>query len=672
MPNDNGISSILKHSVTASDVTNAQAGVFYFLIPTYGGAYLVNQLPVDPPAYTPFDKQRDTILSLTPYAEGLWADAIAIANARVTSKSYEFTGEPEIVAELKEMWDNCDGLLGFTQLLSRHLRDFRTTDNGAWVEIERVSDDPGAEIISFNHLDSLRCWRTGNPLTPIYYYDLEGRYHELKWYQCFNVVDMASPRAGYFNSGYCAASRAYRHIRKIASMDLLVDESVTGGGYNAIEFIQGVTETQIRNAVQLADSEQATKGIVYYKGKLIIPVLSDVPVTNVSVPLKQLPPNFDRDEEYRIGALNYAKAVGIPPHDLDPALVARGALGVGAQTQVIEENVAGYGAGDWEKQFVGAINRFIVPASTTFGFVVHDARDQQMWANVKQARAQTRAAQILSGELTVPQAQQMAADDGDILRDFLPQEDVTPDVTLTDEDRASDLDEQTKLVGENPIEAKVEELSLAPSERTSLIDLASRVWSGELDYERTLNALPALYSGLTQEQAIQILGEPPKKSSQAESLFNLSREIKLARKAIIDVKHLRGEHDQQDHDPTQGAGGDLETEETEVDTDVSDDELSEFALYDEDNEGESIDVVRRSGVPVAFIQYTGNQIFFVESRARGAGTQLVNRLKDEHDYLVARNVSPDSAGYWVKAGFTRSGATGERPGEHDYEWYKDS
>ncbi|HEY4722174.1 MAG TPA: hypothetical protein VII92_10030, partial [Anaerolineae bacterium] len=231
------VDQLFQHSVVARDVQDAKAGVVYFMIPAYGGAYLVQNLPTEPPIYAPNNKQRDAVLAVTPYAEGLWADAIKISISRITTKGYEFTGPADQVEPIHEMFDNCDGLAGFFKFLARHLRDYYTTDNGAWVEIERASDSPGAEIISFHHLDSLRCWRTGDPKTPIYYQDLLGAYHELKWYQCFNVVDMADPRAGFYNSGFCAASRAYRHVRKLAAMDTYFDEKITGGGHTSIEFI---------------------------------------------------------------------------------------------------------------------------------------------------------------------------------------------------------------------------------------------------------------------------------------------------------------------------------------------------------------------------------------------------------------------------------------------------
>jgi len=528
--------TFFKHSVVAGDVAESKSGIVWFMIPSYGGAYLIQNLPPELPAYTPNNKQRDAILAITPHVEGLWADAIDISISKIVTKGYEFTGPQRQIDRMQEMFDECDGMNGFFQFMARHLRDHKTTDNGAWVEIERAGDKPGAEVISFHHLDSLRVWRTGNPKTPIYYEDIKGVYHELQWYQCFNVVDMANPRAGFFNSGYCAASRAYKHIRKLAAMDTYFDEKITGGGHTAIEFIQGVTYEQLKDAAEAAESQARDKRVLFYKGKLIIPVLSDLEIKTASIDLKGMPDGFDREKEFRIAALNYAKAVGLPPHDLDPSLTARGALGVGAATQVIEENQAGYGEGDWEKQFVKAINRLLTPDSVTFSFVVDDVRDQQARANVSSTRTGTRSAQITSGEITIQESRQIAVDANDIPRELLATQDVTTDESLSDEEKPVNetISGVVRPAQVTPVAAaqtvpEESKVNLSPSQTQALLDTVARVQSGELDYEWAINALQAIY-GLTEDQVKAVLGPP--KVATASAMTALTKEIHAAREDL--------------------------------------------------------------------------------------------------------------------------------------------
>jgi hypothetical protein len=473
--NDPILSGLFQNSVTAGDeATSGAPGIFNFIVPVYGGAYIISQLPAEAPPYTPNNKQRDTLLSITPHIEGLWGDALDISISKMISRGYEFNGPDAQVKRVYDMFDNCDNGNGFHKFLARHLRDYKTTDNGAWVELVRETDNPGAPVVSFNHLDSLRCWRTGDPQTPIYYYDLQGRYHELKWWQCFNVVDMSSPRAGSYNSGLCAAARAYREIRKLTAMSIYVDEKLTGNGATEIEFVQGVHGKQIEDALKVAEDDESSKGIIYYKGKVIIPVLSDLTLSGRTVNLKGMPDGFDRDKEFRIAALVYTKSLGLVPTDLDPSLTARGSLGVGKAEEIQFENARGFGDGDWEKQFTSELNRLIIPSRTTFAISSRNLRDEQEEANVMKARADAYKVMADAGFIDADQGKQLLVDAGDLPEQFLPPPgDTTPENTVTDQEQ---VDAQLDVSSESAdqIEA-LEPVEPAVKERNDLLALKASI-----------------------------------------------------------------------------------------------------------------------------------------------------------------------------------------------------
>jgi len=415
---------VLTGSVTQDDVSQyVGSGVVNFLIPAFGGAYLVGALPPELPAvndYAPFNKQRDIILASTVYVEGMWASAVRIATAKMVARGYQFESDvPLRMARMNDLFSVCDGRRGFAKFLPRHLRDYFTTSNGAWVEIERAGNSPLSPIVSFNHLDSLRVWRTGDPETPAIYWDLRGRYHELRWWECFNIVDSESPRAGFWHGGICAAERAYKSVRRLSAIDIFVDEKITGGGFNEIEFVQGVTVSQIQEAQKQAQEEKAESGVFYFQGKMVIPIFGDQAITGHRVQLKGLPDGWDRKIEDQIGLLRYAKALGIVPQDLDPQLTARGGLGVGTQAQVLDDAERGYGSGDWEKQFTAAVNELICHDGVTFAFVTIDLRDDQQRATNSKLRADARVAQVSAGILTAPQALYMAIQDEDAPKEFL-------------------------------------------------------------------------------------------------------------------------------------------------------------------------------------------------------------------------------------------------------------
>jgi hypothetical protein len=127
--------------------------------------------------------------------------------------------------------------MDWTTFLYQHLRDFLTTDNGAFIEIVRATRAAGSRIIGLMHLDSLRCQRTGDPDIPVIYTDRKGREHEMKYHQVMLFADMPDPGATYFGVGYCAASRAYKSIYRMSAIERYGSEKVSGRRPLAIHFV---------------------------------------------------------------------------------------------------------------------------------------------------------------------------------------------------------------------------------------------------------------------------------------------------------------------------------------------------------------------------------------------------------------------------------------------------
>lgn len=94
-------------------------------------------------------------------------------------------------------------------------------------------------------------------------------------------------------------------------------------------------------------------------------------------------------------------------------------------------------------------------------------------------------------------------------------------------------------------------------------------------------------------------------------------------------------------------------------------EIETFALYNEDNAGEEILVVEEAGKVVAYAQVTDGNIYFLESVVKGAGSALVEYLK-ERGYLVAKSVEPTAKGFWSKMGFQFAGKDGY--GGENWDW----
>jgi hypothetical protein len=425
------IEDVITKSVTADDVMEYQGkGVVNFVMPYFWATPRIFALPTDLPPYWSY--QRDVVLRNTILYESYWAGAVAIAINKVASQSFDVKGDfPRRVSDAQELiveWGGESYVMGMSKLMM----DFFTTDNGAFVEIVRQSSAAGSKIIGIVHLDSLRCQRTGDPETPILFRDLKGGLHELQDYQVMEFTDMPDPGYSWLGVGHCAAERAFDLIYQMAGATRTLNEKITGAGAHQLAFLQGIGSKQMAEVIATAQSEAASKGLLYYLGTILTAIQGDLPVKIETLQLRGLPENFDQKVTLDLALLAYANALGLVLTDLQP-LSGQG-LGTGAQSVVLEEKAQGRTIATFRKMFTHKVNEWIMPDKTTFAFKERDLRDEQQQAAVALAREQVRASMITAGEITAQEARQMAVDSDDLPKEFI-SVDVTGGEALGDEER---------------------------------------------------------------------------------------------------------------------------------------------------------------------------------------------------------------------------------------------
>lgn len=421
---------ILKHSVTLDDYSQTpQSGAFFFTLSS--GSMIPMSLPPDLNGLSVYASDVVTIGTID--QEPLWAGAVSIAITKVSSLSFEIQGDiPLRTRRGHELLMHFDADRGYVSGMSKILQDFILTNNGAFVEIVRVSTSMNSQIIGLIPLDSLRCTRTGNPDIPVVYKDLKGRSHELKAYEVMEFVDMPSNRAELFGSGRCAAARAYRSIYKLAAIDNYLGEKVTGRHPTAIQLVNGLNDPQLRSILNTGQSEADARGAIAYMGAIIATVPGDKPVSVGTIPLAEFPDNFDRAKETDLGLLSYANNLGLDVQDIQP-LTGR-ALGTGAQSEVLDEKAKGKGLAAFRQQFAHGLSTWVLPDMTTFYFIEKDWRDKNLTAD-HNGKVETYVSDsIAAGMITAPQGLQVLVDENVYPKEFLPV-DTTPDTTLTDDEK---------------------------------------------------------------------------------------------------------------------------------------------------------------------------------------------------------------------------------------------
>lgn len=461
------ITEILRKSVTAEDY---RQGVFHFVLPYINSVGFSSVLPPVLPEYWSF--ARDQVLLNTITAESLWASAVSIACTKVASSSWEIEGEiARRVKRSHELLQNIDLQRGWTHFISKHMQDYLCTDNGAFIEIVRASSALGSQILGVVHLDSTRCTRTGDPEIPVIYRDLQGSSHELKRHEVIDVTDMPDARESFFGVGHCAASRAYLHIIKMASIETYVYEKVTGRKIKEVHFVSGINDKQIQNFVNAAEGQADAKGLVAYMGAVMVPVPGDRAPETARIPLAEFPDGFNRKEEFDIAILAYADAIGLDPQDLQP-LTGR-PLGTAMQAEVLSEKAAGKGLAAWKSAFTHAMNLWVLPDMTTMIFVEKDWRDKQSEAKFNQTTEQYVSESVVNGILTPSQGLQALVDADVYPKEFLP-EDITPDTDLTDVEKPEN-EQVDQPEASAPVEEPEVEMPVIPEEKEYVDDILEAV-----------------------------------------------------------------------------------------------------------------------------------------------------------------------------------------------------
>lgn len=457
---------VLEKSVTANDQEfyRQTRGAYFLAVPNvpYAGQLV---LPPSPPAW--WSPARDYALRATLFAEDMWASAVAKAITTQAALGWTVTDSADSQQRVKRQQDQylfANGGQGWVVFLQMYLQDVLTTDNGGHEEIVRAASAAGSRVLGRVHLDSGRCRRTGDVERPIIYMDLRGYEHEMRAHQVSSYADMPSAMASAFGVGNCAAGRVYRTIYKLAALEQYVTEKITGRRPMAIDIVNGISPTQLEDAIATADSQRTAQGFQQFMGSVIIPsIVKDAVASGYRIDLAGLPDGFNAKEERDNAYVKYANALGVSVTQIQP-LSGQG-LGNAGQSQVLDDQAETAGALiAWRKWWEQNENTHLTPTTTVFSWTVNDLREQKAEAEVKKLRAETRKMMIETGEISPAIARQIAVDDGDLSAEIVADE--TPGGSVTDD---------TKVVPVNqPLGLPLPTAPPAPAQTTKADDQQPR------------------------------------------------------------------------------------------------------------------------------------------------------------------------------------------------------
>lgn len=396
-------------------------------------------------------------------AENWFASGLALISARNAAFSWYVSGPG--TTRMEDILKFADDGEGWASLWLKASQDLYGQDKGAFIHVVRAGDSPASEVIGLEHLDAAQCHHTGDPLKPVLYVDRDGKFHLLNWWQVVTFADFPSPAEKLRGVQHCALTRMLRSSQIMRNIAIYVDEKTGGRHTRAVHIVQGIDQKQIDDQVKLQAALRDNEGALrYVQPTIVSPLDFETPIDVKTLEMSTLPDRLDYDVQVKWYIAQMALAFLEDYQTFAP--LPWGNLGTSAQSQVLHAKSRGKGPGLFMKMVVHAMNAYIMPRDTEFGFDEQDIEAEQEIAKVKLQRAQRRKIMVDTGEITPEVAAQVAHDEGDLSEEHLEAlggSDITPD-RVEDTERGEKAD-----AGEEPVS------------QTGLLGRVARLFGGRVD-----------------------------------------------------------------------------------------------------------------------------------------------------------------------------------------------
>lgn len=401
-------------------------------------------------------KTRDKQLRNFVTEENIFGSALGIICQRNAAFRWVLDGPERTASRCQKALEASNLGEGWVDLIMKISMDLYTQDHGAFIEIVRETDSPDAPFIGLNHLDAAKCWHTGNIEAPVIYQDRLARLHLLKAHNVITLAEMPTPIEIMYGMQYCTLSRLLRAVQVLKSINILKYEKTSGRNSKSIELVRGITTKQMNDAIDEAQSRADSMGLTRYMKPILVGSMDPkAEIGHDTIALAGLPDDYDEETTFKQYINQIAMAFASDYQEFAP--LPGGNLGTSAQSEVLHLKNRGKGPAIFMKLITEAINFRVLPQNIEFRFDEQDIEAEKAEAEVSLLRAQTRAARITSGEITVKVAQQIAQDQGDLDEEMLAMleaEDETPDVTIDDQSSSeSQIGDPNAVAAQQPLQS---------------------------------------------------------------------------------------------------------------------------------------------------------------------------------------------------------------------------
>lgn len=354
------------------------------------GGMLVGQMVRGP--YLPYrgSKERDRVLRLYDNDENntLWQGTRSGFSKKVASVEYTIDGEDDKLTQYyHDVLGNAHFGRGWQHFIKLCVRDYLSQSYGCVIEIVGYgeADEPlpaDVPIIGINHLDSGRCYFTGNPIYPVIYYSLwDGRLHKMHADRVYILVDDPDPDERYLGIGTCALERAIavaqREIRMAQYIESKLDDKPNPG----VNVFSNLGEPQYEKAIAkyLQDMSNDARP-VFGRTLNLFSVDPREPAKLESVPFSTPPDKFDFTQYVSLDVDMLALAFGTDRQEIWQ--LQGGNIGSAGQSEVLAEKSRGKTFGDFLTSLQRFLNWAILPVSCEAKLQDNDERKQKAQAEI--------------------------------------------------------------------------------------------------------------------------------------------------------------------------------------------------------------------------------------------------------------------------------------------------
>ena len=353
------IQTVINQSIQRKDGNgNASGSISDWLTRSGVDVTMRKELPLE------WTKQKDLLLSRTVAYHDQWRNAVEIGATKFAAHDWTVTSEQnELQSRLQSILLYSNFGAGWVQFATALARSYLLRGNGFFIEIIRANKAASSKVVGLAVLDADRCTRTGDPEYPVFYIDVKGGEHTLGYWQ---VIVSEDNRFVQHSDSMSAAEAVYKTVYKMCAIEARIAEVESASSFTGIDFVGGVAESIITDAVENAEEKRRATGQIYHKGRLIVPTMGDVSISHKGIDLIDRPPADNLKLERLRADLIYANAIGFAPRELNPENTSRVGLNSGKSEGSSIELSKARGLSALVKNFTHAVNMWVAPLDTNF------------------------------------------------------------------------------------------------------------------------------------------------------------------------------------------------------------------------------------------------------------------------------------------------------------------